>query len=623
MDLLITLLAVAFFLLMPGLPAAMLLRLPDRLATLVLAVGVSLATNLVASYVLLRMGLLSTATALVPIALIGAVLLAVRWWRDRPRVAAWRPGRCTPVALLVAGGLFAWAIAVTDPAEMNGYGLISVVPIPLLLALAVLSVLGPKGLVGFAVVLFGFPAAIEPEPFPPVAWTIASFVDYIAVYGDVVPYFDARFSWPAFFAASANLTDAAGLPSAMSLLAPTPIVLNLLMAPPVLLMARVLLRDRRAAYLAPLLFLLGNWYQQDYLSPQAVALVLAVSAVSLLLWLTAGSPGVPGAGWRRWIPVAAARPGLGRRVPVAVEAFVLLMTGAVVITHQLTPVVLVLWLLVLQVAGRLRHRGLAIVVGVLFAGWVVVGAAEFSRRNPGEILGDIGRLRETLRLAVFVRIDGTPEHVRMQLLRVTVSAAYLLAAAAAALTRPRQLVLAGLAVAPFILVALNSYGGEVMLRAFLFSLPATAVLAASLIPVHRVATACILVLAAVASIASRGANQPFERVTPADVAASAYVGEHVPATASLAQYSGFSPYSRLGPAGPRSSFLLDDDRCLTPGDQTDCALILRPDWILITEGQVAHARLAGNGPPDWAERLLANGYTEVFRQGEARVLTAR
>jgi hypothetical protein len=125
----------------------------------------------------------------------------------------------------------------------------------------------------------------------------------------------------------------------------------------------------------------------------------------------------------------------------------------------------------------------------------------------------------------------------MQLLRI-VAALVLMSMAAIGWLRLRRLprsrpwLIAALALSPFVLVMLQSYGGEVAIRAFLYASPVLSPLAAlAVLPLLRprtgravvrrvaaVAAGCVLLLTAVLVTANRGLNISFERTTPHELA---------------------------------------------------------------------------------------------------------
>ena len=138
-------------------------------------------------------------------------------WRADPLavddVDVWNDQRLWLLTLsgLLISGL---AIALSDPGDIDGYGLISAVPpwffagVALIVAalFAQLSRGGRNGHIAAAVnlgilifVLHGLPGFVEPKTRFPVVWLHAGFADQIAYEGRLLPRLDARFSWAGFF----------------------------------------------------------------------------------------------------------------------------------------------------------------------------------------------------------------------------------------------------------------------------------------------------------------------------------------------------------------------------------------------------------------------------------------
>src|SRR3954465_4883811 len=103
----------------------------------------------------------------------------------------------------------------SKPSDMNGLGLLHALPTGSLIGLGglttvlVLSLHSRNVSPGWLYVQLGLlvsalalaPALMEPNPRFATAWQHAGFADYIARNHHILAHTDARFSWPAFFAA--------------------------------------------------------------------------------------------------------------------------------------------------------------------------------------------------------------------------------------------------------------------------------------------------------------------------------------------------------------------------------------------------------------------------------------
>ncbi len=182
-------------------------------------------------------------------------------------------------------------------AAMNGLGLISILPVAsiaglLLMVGAFVAMLTRRRpavlvlvlmLIAVVFCLDGVTALLEPLPRFATAYQVAGFVDYVRLHGGVDPGLTAYFSWPGFFALIALVTQAAGVHSLLPLLTWWPVVVDLLILVPFLLLTNALRMSWQARWLAALLLCLGNWVGQDYFSPQSFNYLLYLVFVTILL----------------------------------------------------------------------------------------------------------------------------------------------------------------------------------------------------------------------------------------------------------------------------------------------------------------------------------------------------
>ncbi|MCW2951223.1 MAG: hypothetical protein JWQ48_393 [Conexibacter sp.] len=449
---------------------------------------------------------------------------------DRPRrvdarTALW----AIPPTSAVVGGL---SLAHADPARIGDLGLISAIPVGVFASLALLTLgfavalresrLRPALLAAHILVLLlllpGAPALLEHEPRFATAWLHAGFVDYIANTGSTLPNLDARFSWPGFFAAAAVLTRGLGLRDPAPVLTWAPLAFDLLALVPVYAIAAMTTKDARVPWLATWLFIPANWVGQDYFSPQAFAFVLFLGFVVVLLrYFSVGTE-------LRRPPRALDRGGL--------FVILLLIYCAIVWSHQLTPYFAVAATAGLVLVGACRLRTLPLLLAVIVVAFVSYLAVSYWAGHLADVLGGIGKLGSTFSSNVGNRVSGSPAHEWVSRLRIVMTAAVsalaLIGVARRWRRRSSSIPLVVLLVAPYPVLALQAYGGEVLLRTYLFALPfAAALMAAGLVPSARrrgsAASAVVVPLVTAALVAgffvARFGNEAFEMVRPGEVAA--------------------------------------------------------------------------------------------------------
>lgn len=401
---------------------------------------------------------------------------------DRPR-----PRLITASRLLLATALLVFLVTVPSlaSAPTTTYGLLFA-GVPGLAASVVLAALAfavavRNGSVGDAaaavagyLLCFRLPVALGTD-LPIGAWTFKHFgvIDYITSRGALPSGADVYGAWPGGFTAVAWFSEATGV-DPLDIGRWFPVGVHVAIAVGVFAICR-------ASGLPALVALCGvfiaetvNWVGQDYISPQAIAYFLALGILVLLL----RSRTHPAVGW------------------LTVPLF-----AAVTVTHQLTPYWLVGIALVLGLSRQIRPRAvglvyLAIAVGYLALNYGALSAYSlFSGFDPvrnshvnanGSGSDGLAFTGVAIKLTVAALWGGAALVVALALWRARRRGQSLWRSRGAwripALPAPVW-VSAVLAFSPFALLGMQNYGGEAILRVFLFSIPGCAVLLAPV--VHR------------------------------------------------------------------------------------------------------------------------------------------
>jgi hypothetical protein len=392
------------------------------------------------------------------------------------------------------------------------------------------------------------PTLLEPFARFPTAYTHAGFVDYIQRNSAVLLDYDARFSWPAFFATGAMFVRASGL-EPDQLLRFTPVLLDLgLLAAFTALASRFIRSPRRLAF-SMFLFVVFNWVGQDYFAPQGFGflLYLVFGAVAATLYVGAGRGNalfrfiariLRRAPWPSSAPAVETRP---LAVRLGLLAALLVTFTAIVVSHQITPVFAILAIFVLTFLGFNRSAALPVLLLVIFLGYVVWGASNFWSGHLNDIFGgfsapggSLGQNLGSITSRVPSQSSSTPERAIIVQARIGMAVAmWLLVLVALIRDRSRHLVVPVLlAAAPVGVLALQSYGGEAILRVQLAAIPFACIVAAHAFGVSkarkrsfgtgkRVAAAVVGSVVAFALVIgfelARYGNESFEGASPKDV----------------------------------------------------------------------------------------------------------
>jgi hypothetical protein len=444
--------------------------------------------------------------------------------RGRKTVAVLLPVVLLPISLI----LWLSSVGSIDMAAMNDYGLISVLPATIWVALILLilsfavcwhrsdssGALLALHIVLFIVLFYGIPAAAGDSPRGPIVYRHAGIADYLIRTGIVNTRQDAYFNWPGFFMGLGWTVKIGGMSSALVLGKWATVAVNLMYLPPLVMLLRALTRNSRLIWAAALLFFILNWVNQDYLAPQSITYLFYLMILTLALTylrpleamdsaqarraLSAGVGGSIGAAgeerlagrWSRWLPNI--RPGsMPHGVPntavggisgVLVAMTVILLFGAAVTSHQLTPYAVLSALTLLVVTGQCRVRGLPVLMAVILVTWTIFVASGYIDGHLEKITTG-GGVKTSTAANVTGRLAGSDQHLVIIWERIMLSATAWLMAFAGAFyrfrTRHRDHAAAILAAAPVPLFLLP-YGGEVLMRIYFFMLPFVAFFAATL-----------------------------------------------------------------------------------------------------------------------------------------------
>lgn len=470
---------------------------------------------------------------------------------------------------LLLGGLAAWGFGVSriEPQAIGSYGVLFSAGPWYFAGLAALTGGGlwelsraaPRSwllggyLVALIVAIHGT-VPIVYHGVPEYAWVYKHIgvAQEFGKYGRVTDTANIYQQWPALFTSVAAVSSLAGV-TPLTFAAWAPLAFELADALLLLGVFRLLTTDRRVPWLALLLYEgLISWVGQDYLSPQAFGYLLWLGIVTIVVrWLLVPVP-APGPvrdrdrGHGRWATATvtwvrsfllAGRPPLPevtRAQRLVAVALVAVAYFAIVAAHQLTPYLAIASVVVLAL------------LGVLWRGWLmlllfVVIAIGFLAPRYGLISQQFGGLFSGG--DVFENAAGTSGIMHRAAEQRTAEVVHVLAAlmwlgtAAAIVLRSRSLgrvaVPAALAFSPFLILGVQSYGGEAIYRVFMFSAPWCALLISGLLlePARAVAlrrplAAVACAVALVAGLQGLYGPVAVDAFTPAELAASQWLYGH-------------------------------------------------------------------------------------------------
>ena len=506
--------------------------------------------------------------------------------------------------------------------------------------------------------LYGVTTLVEEEPRFAVTWLHVGFAESIARTGRVFPELDARFSWPGFFTMTALVTQIAGLADALPLTAWAPVYFNLLYLGPLLIIMRSATRDARLIWLAVWFFFLTNWIGQDYFAPQALHYFLYLVIVAILLtWFKTANPRVllEHQRWRRFgrlarlanrlspilappdLPNMPARPWQRG----GLLAIVLVLFAIIVSSHQLTPFSILMAVAALVVFQRCSARSLPLLMAVMIGTWISYMTVAFLSGHLDMVAGHFGEVKNTVSANVTDRMQGSRGHMIVVYGRIAMTLFVWGLGALGGIRRLRHghwdLTLALLAGTPFMLMGMQAYGGELLLRVYLFALPFMCFFAAALFyPADGVgsswrATAAVTLMSLAllgGFVFCRYGNERMDYMTHQEVDAVRYL------------YGVARPGSLLVAASPNLAWRFRDNEKFDYAPISDVVLVGDIDgvvrimsnkkystaYLVMTRSQGAYAALFSNlSAENWArfkrDVVVSSKFTVIYQNDEALIAT--
>jgi hypothetical protein len=420
-----------------------------------------------------------------------------------------------PVSLL----LWTAGIVRTNVSVLGPYGLLPDLPIIFYAGVALLVVSAAVELsqrkpskwrmglhaVALVAMLYGTAPLLYPEGRYSWLYKTVGVVQYVNANGHLNISIDIYQNWPGFFALAAWFTKVAGLGSPLAYAKWAQLFYELAALPLLYLIYEALKLTNRQRWVAILLYSASNWIGQDYFSPQATGTVLSLGIMAMAMrWLyTPQSARLPGwrwvsarlPGWRglsarlpvwHWLRVPAIRAGPpvaeprppGRR-SIAVVVAVLLVYSVLTFTHELSPYIVAIQLGALGAVGALRPRWLPLAL-VAIAACYLVPHWSYVNSHFG-LLKAIGDIFKNVTPPAF-KVGASPSQHVIEMCSEALSLGLWALAGLGAWLRRRAgqdaLALVLLAFSPVVLLVVQAYGNEGILRVFLFSLPWSAALGA-------------------------------------------------------------------------------------------------------------------------------------------------
>ncbi|MEP6664967.1 MAG: glycosyltransferase [Nocardioidaceae bacterium] len=610
--------------------------------------------------------------------------------RGRDNIGASTATRASLLMLIVAGALWVTATANVDLHRMTDFGLASVLNARLWIAfgllclamtVALLDRRPPHWILALNVVVlcvcfFGLSSRLYHVPRGAIAFRHAGITDAMIDAGFIDRSVDAYFDWPGFFTFAATVSKVAGFSDPIVMARWAPLVVNLLCVPPLLLLIGSLTQDRRRLWLTVWVACALNWVGQDYFAPQSFGYLLYLCVLALLVAVfrpTRGKAVPRPGGVVTWLDRfnAAHRgteydllptPQPHQSRPAAV-LLALLLSAAIVASHQLTPFALLTVVTALVLLRRCTLLSLPFLLLIFIVLWDGYVALPYISGHAHAIFGSVGDVQNAASANIANRVAGSADH--LVVIRVRLALTFLVwgLAALGSLVqwRRRRVDRTALALAwsPLLLVLAQPYGGEMLLRVFWFTLPGTALLLASVVlPPPRVVRPRVGVRAATgrsrrrwalqtvrwsgfavllsglfaASFVARYGNERMDQFTAAELQGSQAMYDLAPRHALIVAGAGSFPWKYNGYIDHK---YLEVDRSWVPDDLAATTRLVAQQMraypggavLVITTSQREEVNLLGTLPPGsltalTRELIESREFRTIYRNRDVRVWEA-
>jgi len=362
--------------------------------------------------------------------------------------------------------------------------------------------------------LYLTPYLIEGTPRMATIYQHYGFVDYVLRHERLDPQQVWYHGWPGFPLLFTAVFQIAGIQSPLVVMGVFPTVIEAVYLLPLFLIYRTVTGgvDNRWWAVA-WIFVLINWTNQDYFSPQAIACLFLLLIVAILLKeFKSGTSGTPG-----------------------IILLVVLLAG-ITLTHLVTAVVALVLTAVLSLIWKRRDFSITVLLAGFIGAWTIYGSVFQLKMFLPKFVAEV--LRADLALLytfVFRFVETSPEHAAINNLRVIFTAVCLLLAVLGfGLTKGEKrfsrsnLSLIGMTVAPVLLSPIFVYSGEFIIRSYLMILTPVAYFAGKLLVRKTTAlllTALMIVLIPFHVVVHYG-NEIIEHVPETEVQFSRFFFEH-------------------------------------------------------------------------------------------------
>ena len=284
-----------------------------------------------------------------------------------------------------------------------------------------------------------------------------AYIDYILQNGVLNPNVVWYHNWPGFSIFFASFFQITGIDAPFFTMAIFPPVIIIIVALLILLLAKYLTNVRSPQWLwcAAWVFAIANWTSQEYFSPQAIAYILLLCLLIMII-----------------------RSFITGDKRLSNKILIIIFMAALTITHAATSFIALIMVAALYIIWPRRLPIMALLFLVAVGAWTIYGAISIMEQRLARYALEAFNMDAFIYATFNIRfIASSQEHTFINYLRVLITFIFLLIAIAGFMAMPKNtrisrqnMSIAVIGMTPVLFIPLFIYGGEFIIRVYLFML---------------------------------------------------------------------------------------------------------------------------------------------------------
>lgn len=439
---------------------------------------------------------------------------------------------------LILGSIFAWAYSmIKSSPDMGDFGLVHslspsyFISIALLLSSFILALWKKQNkTVFFAIILvlniilFLTPSIIEGTARFRFSYKVYGFAEYIIRNGYFNPNAIWYHDWPGSFLFVSMLSNIIKPNDDFLFLMYFPFIIQILYFFPLYIFLKSLFQDDKKIWIAIWIFYIINYINQDYMSPQAFAYLYYLIMLSIIVRLAN-------------IGVVDIGKNFDNNIPYKFVGVILI--SGLTITHMMTPMIIVSIIIFTALFNRssITKKNLfkfTLVLSIIMAAWVIYGAYIYLDWHLFDFITNTFNV-DIFSQNIQQRVSGSYAHLIVTSLMIgttLISGVFALIGIILSFYRKDKISKTNIRLFTMIIaimiLAKSPYGGEMIMRIFLFMLPFLSFFIAQIfIPKAKIILIIFLIIMTPLNLITHYGNENYDYVSKAELSSFNFYYQNV------------------------------------------------------------------------------------------------